>query len=68
MNNLSSEAKRMLNFLASAGPLANTTATRKDTHDILLYTGGNMLCSGKLYNINAEHLGAGIFRLTLKCR
>lgn len=62
---MSPEARRAVQFLASAGPLANTTAERQDTHDILMETGGTLIGCGTLYNIDAKALGAGVYRLTL---
>lgn len=63
---MSPEARRQVDFLASAGPLANTTADKKDTHDILMETGGNILARGLLYNIKSVHLGADVYRLSLE--
>jgi hypothetical protein len=62
---LSQEAQRILNYLAGH-PGGNTTANTDDTHDILLYTGGNTLACGRLYDIKAQNLGAGVYRLTLE--
>lgn len=62
---MSPEARRQLNFLASL-PSGNTTVAKDDLRDILMETGGNMLARGRLYDIHSKHLGAGIYRLTLK--
>lgn len=59
------EAKRQLNFLASL-PSGNTTVMKDDLRDIMMETGGNMLACGRLYDIKSKHLGAGVYRITLK--
>lgn len=63
---MSPEARRIVNFLASAGPLANSTADKKDAHDILMETGGSIFGCGTLYNIKSEAIGPGVYRLSLK--
>ncbi len=63
---MSPEARRVCNFLASAGPLANATVEKQDAHDILLETGASILARGLLYNIKSQHLGAGVYRLSLE--
>lgn len=62
---MSPEATRAVNFLASL-PSGNTTVTKKDCAAILLETGGSLLACGSLYNIDAKHLGAGVYKLELK--
>lgn len=63
---MSPEARRTCEFLASAGPLANTTVEKQDAHDILLETGASIISRGVLYNIKSKHLGAGVYQLSLK--
>lgn len=62
---MTAEAKRVLNFLAGM-PAGNSTVSRKDCRDILIETGGNMLARGRLYNIVAKNIGAGVIRLHLE--
>jgi hypothetical protein len=59
------EQNRVLNFLASM-PNGHTTLKRDDAAAILLETGGNLLACGRLYNIVAKPIGAGIYRLSLE--
>lgn len=60
------DVRRQLNFLCSAGPYANTTMDQADLRELLLETGGNTLACGRLYNFKPEHLGAGVFRVSLE--
>lgn len=60
------DTRLQLNFLCSAGPRANTTMDRAHTKELLLATGGQILSGGILYNIKVAHLGAGVYRHTLK--
>jgi hypothetical protein len=55
-----------LNFLASAGPLANTTVKNAEADEIMLQTGGTIIACGCLYNIKSEQVSPGICRLTLE--
>lgn len=59
------EAKRVLQYLAGS-PNGSSTVEGSDAHDILLETGGNTLACGRLYNIIAKDIGAGVFRLSLE--
>ncbi len=54
-----------LNFLASAGPLANTTVTGKEADEIMLKTGGMLLARGCLYNIVCSKISPSVYRLSL---
>ena len=63
---MSDEISRQLNFLASAGPLANTTVTNADSDKIMLQTGGNILARGVLYNIKSQRISPGVCRLSLE--
>lgn len=60
------EVRRQLNFLCSAGPYANTTMDEPDLRELLMATGGNTLAQGRLYNFKPQHLGAGVYRVTLE--
>lgn len=62
---MSPEIHRQLNFLASM-PCGTTTMNRKDTHEMLMETGGNMLACGRLYDIIAKDIGAGVYKISLK--
>lgn len=46
--------------------LANTVMTHEDLKELLLETGGTIIASGRLYDIESKLLGAGIYRVTLK--
>ena len=58
------EIHRQLNFLASMSA-GTTTMARKDLREMLLDTGGNMLACGRLYDIVAKDLGAGVYKVSL---
>lgn len=62
---MSPEAHRQLNFLASM-PAGTTTMNRKEAHEVLMETGGNMLACGRLYNIIAKDIGAGVYKVSLE--
>lgn len=40
--------------------------TTEDVKTVLMETGGNMLSRGQLYDIEAKHIGAGVYRVSLK--
>ncbi len=63
---MSDEITRTLNFLASAGPLANTTVKNADADKIMLQTGGNILAHGILYNIKSQRISPGVCLLSLE--
>ena len=46
--------------------IANETMSLKDLRELLLDTGGKILTCGSLRTIVSKHLGAGIYRVTLK--
>ena len=58
------EQHRVLNFLA-AMPSGHTTLKRNDVKNIMLETGGNMLACGRLYDIVAKPIGAGVYKVSL---
>lgn len=62
---MKAEVHRQLNFLASM-PGGTTTMTAEDLRELLLETGGNMLACGRLYDFAPEHLGAGVYRVSLR--
>jgi len=61
------ETTRQLNFLASL-PSGNTTMSRRELKEMLLETGGMVMARGELYDIATKHLGAGVYRVSLKAR
>lgn len=61
---MSPEVQRQLRFLAGL-PSGNTTMKKKELAEILMETGGNMLACGRLYNFKIEHIGAGVYRVSL---
>lgn len=60
------DAQRTLNFLASAGPHANTTVSGEEADQIMLQTGGNILARGVLYSIVCKQMSPKVFRLSLE--
>ena len=48
--------------------IANMTMTKKDLKGILLKTDGYIMACGRIWDIIAKHLGAGVYRVTLKKR
>lgn len=62
---MNKEVRRQLDFLASAGPYANTTMTQEDAKSMLLETGGSILARGRLYNLVLKDLGAGVYYVSL---
>lgn len=58
------EQHRQLNFLA-ASPAGSTTMEHGDLKTVLLETGGNMMARGRLYDITAKPIGAGVYKVTL---
>ena len=46
--------------------LAHITVDKKDLKELLLNTGGNILAYGILYDIVTKHLGAGVYKVSLK--
>lgn len=62
---MSPEIHRQLNFLCGMPDYGNTTMDRKDTHELLMDTGGCVLACGRLYNIVAKDIGAGVYKVSL---
>ncbi len=60
------EVSRTLRFLASSGPLANTTVKNADADKIMLQTGGIIMARGVLYNIKSQRVSSGVCRLSLE--
>jgi hypothetical protein len=58
------EARRVANFLCSL-PSGNATLTRDDAHSLLLESGGALMARGRLYNIVAKDIGAGVYKVHL---
>ena len=46
--------------------LASMTIDSKDLKELLLNTGSDIIACGSLYNIVTKHLGAGVYKITLK--
>lgn len=65
MSGWTDEARRVANFLASM-PSGHTTLKRTDAHSLLLESGGNLLAGGRLYDIVAKDIGAGVYKVSLK--
>ena len=63
---ISPEARSAWDFLASAGPLANTTVRNADADAIMLVSGGNIIGRGVLYNIRSQSVSPGVCRLSLE--
>lgn len=60
------DTTRQLNFLAAMPSHGNTTMTREAVKELLLETGGNMLACGRLWDIVAKDIGAGVYKVSLK--
>lgn len=61
-----SEADRILNFLAGC-PSGNATASsRAVVRAIMLQTGGRMLACGYDFDVKSRPLGGGVYRITLE--
>ena len=52
-------------FYVSPGQ-GHTTMTRAELRETLLATGGQVLARGNLWEVAAKHLGAGVYRVTLR--
>lgn len=63
---MSDEIRRTLNFLASAGPYANTIVNNADADEIMLQTGGDIMSRGLLYNIKSQRISPGVCKLSLE--
>lgn len=63
---MNEEPARALKFLASAGPLANTTVRNADADEIMLQTGGTIMSRGVLYNVKSQRVSPGVCRLSLE--
>lgn len=61
-----SDVKGQLNFLASLPDVGNTVMEKDELKEMLLQTGGTLMARGCLYNIVSKHLGAGVYRVSLK--
>jgi hypothetical protein len=59
------EAERTLRFLAGS-PSGQITVTREVARTVLLRTDGQMIVGSYLLDIAAKHLGAGVYRLSLR--
>ena len=57
---------RLLNFLASMPGLGHTTVPTKVVRALLLKTDGQIMARGRLWEITAKSLGAGVYRVSTK--
>lgn len=46
--------------------LARTTMTTRELRETLSHTDGAILANGSMWDIVSKHLGAGVYRVTLK--
>ena len=51
-----------------SSPIAEITLYRRQLKKLMLQTGGSILCCGQLWDLKAEHLGAGVYRVRKKLR
>lgn len=56
-----------LNFYTMPS-LASTTMETKDLKELLLGTDGWIMANGRIWNIKDEHLGAGVYKVTLELK
>lgn len=54
-----------LRHLYSMPGLAHSTVTAKELKEILLSTGGQVMCNGKLWDISSIRIGPGVYRIQL---
>jgi hypothetical protein len=67
MQQRDAEVDRLLSCLSSVDPmLAFVTVTKDMAQALLLKTEAQMILNGRLYEIRAKSLGAGVYRLYLK--
>jgi hypothetical protein len=62
------EAERVLTFLAGMPLHGHSTLTRKQLRYALTRTGGTMIACGDSWDVVSKHLGAGIYRVSLRRR
>ena len=48
--------------------LAHMTTDRKELKELLLNTGSDIIACGRLYDIVTKHLGAGVYKVSLKLK
>ena len=60
------KARVAWDFLASAGPLANTTVKNAYADEIMLASGGTIIARGSLYNIKSKSVSPDVCRLSLE--
>lgn len=66
MSELSAEANKVLDYLASMPQFGATAVPQPLLREILLYTEGRMLLRGRTWVVKTEALGAGIYRISLE--
>lgn len=47
---------------------ANMTIDKKDLKELLLNTGSDIIACGSLWDIVTKHLGAGVYKVSLKLK
>lgn len=57
---------RLPDIFYSMPKMASAALTRRQLREILLTTNGKILACGYMWEIVQKHLGAGIYRVTLK--
>jgi hypothetical protein len=60
------KASQLNNNFYTVPDIAQATMTRKDLQELLLDTGGKLLTCGRFRQIVSKHLGAGVYKVTLK--
>lgn len=45
---------------------ASMVMDRKDLKELLLETGGQIIARGRFWDIKSKHIGAGVYKVTLK--
>ena len=47
---------------------ASMTIDKKELKELLLNTGSDIIACGRLYDIITKHLGAGVYKISLKLK
>ena len=58
------EARQALDFFAST-PVGETTLSGVDFRSFLEASGGYVMSLGRLYRVKSEHLGEGVYQVSL---
>lgn len=65
---LSPEAASVLEHICGMPGLGHGTLISRDVRALMLKTGGDAMANGRLWDIDAKHLGAGVYKVMLKER